>query len=214
MRTALLTFTTGGRYDAMADLVRSNRDAYCVRHGYTHLVHAGGPYGPEPGRYYSLQRLRYVIDCFEGDAFDLVWVLNVAAVIMRSEIPVTSLLPLDGPADVFLVRAVGALNAGSLVVRRSAQSLAWMRYMIEHSPGQSHEQAALMATETHPEHARVLHVLPCPSLNSYRYELYPEHRGEVGCSNDYQPGHFVLHFPGLPYEQREALVRDALAEAT
>lgn len=211
MRAALLTFTNSPAFNPLVETVLPNRDRYCARHGYTHLVRTGIDY--RPGWFYSLQRFQYVHDRLEQDDYEFIWVLNIAAVIMRSAIAFPSLLPLrDYPeSDVFITRAVGALNAGSYVVRRSPGALGWLRYMIRESLNKPHEQDALMAT--HEKMPGVLCELPVPSINSYRYELYPQHSDEVGCPNDYRPGHFVVHFPGLPYEQRMTLVREMLVEA-
>ena len=77
MKISLLTFYTN-EYQSLADLTVRNRNEWCARHGYHHEIKVG-PYKGLP--YYAYDRLVYLRDMLVPGGPDIVWTLNVQAVI-------------------------------------------------------------------------------------------------------------------------------------
>ena len=60
MKVALLTFYSDF-YQKVADLTIPNKDEYCAKNGYQHIVKVG-PHSKTPGLYYAIDRLIYLHD--------------------------------------------------------------------------------------------------------------------------------------------------------
>jgi len=208
-RIALVTFagdtTKVPEFDTIRDLVLPQRNEYCKRHGYQHWYHYGTNY--ESDCYYAIQRLIYVHDRFSCERADVAWILNLAAVItdMAREIPVSY--------GVAITRDPNGLNAGSMILHRSDLLLEWLECMIEESINTTHvfrEQHAIQQAERSPLWSDLYNVLPHPSINQYPYH---EYSWPIDSSQNWNPGDFVIHFPGLLLPKRIELIRKALNNA-
>jgi hypothetical protein len=109
-------------YSALADLIIANRDEYCARHGYKHLVKVGPHWKADA--YYAFQRLAYIRELLDTEsAPDFVWGLNVQSVLTNMTKPVTDYIA--DPTKHFWAtpdRNV-SLNMGSFIVRNSDWAL-------------------------------------------------------------------------------------------
>lgn len=201
-------------WQEMADLVLPQRARYCARHGYEHVVQCG-PHAYE-NLYYAIDRLIMVRDLFRVvHPPDLIWVINLGAVIMDESQRIESFIPANSTASAFFhdhEHGPGIINAGSFIVRRSDALIQWLDAIIAAAPSEQDpwkEQATMI--KTMPEWKHVVEVVPHPGFNSQRYAL---HGWPIGAPGDYKPGHFLVHFPGIDYPQRLELVRDSIASAT
>jgi hypothetical protein len=205
-RVALVTFAGDTskvpEFDTIRDLVLPHRIEYCKRHGYQHWYHYGFDY--EEDVYYAIQRLIYIHDRFLDGRADVVWVLNLAAVItdMAREIPVTR--------GVAITRDPNGLNAGSMILHRSDTLLRWLEHVIDESINSTHffyEQHAIQRAQRSSQWHRLYNVLPHPSINQYAYW---EYNWSVNNPQNWKPGDFVIHFPGLPFSRRIELISKTL----
>lgn len=210
--TLLTHYTLSPLYctEEVPTLVLPNREEYCARHGYQHLVHAG-PYRDLGHLYYAIQRLHLLRDLlFEGDATaapDLVWVLNAPALVTNMTIPVTQYL--DEDHDFFICRERGHLNAASFVIRRTDWARQWLDLLIKEAPhaGDWFENRVMIDRQPDSPWKERIKVLPHPSINSYPYHVYPIDTSTPG---NWEPGHLVLTMPGTNLTTRLSLIKGTL----
>jgi hypothetical protein len=205
-RVALVTFAGDTskvpEFDTIRDLVLPHRIEYCKRHGYQHWYHYGFDY--EEDVYYAVQRLIYVYDRFLDGRADVAWVLNLAAVITDPARPI----PIS--RGVTITRDPNGLNAGSMILHRSDELLRWLDYIIEESINSTHvfyEQHAIQKGERSPQWSALYNILLWPTINQYSYR---EYGWSVDDPKNWEPGDFVIHFPGLPLSRRIELISKAL----
>lgn len=210
MSLSLLTFYMDN-YVELTRLVIPNRDEYCARHGYTHVVKTG-PY-KDAGLYYAVQRLWFLLDEMEKPgASEYWWVMNAQSVItnMTKDVMIVT----DPNHHFWIARDINGLNAGVFVVKNSERGRAWIRFVAEKAPHINHcwhEQRVMQENETNIAWADVVSVIHPSLCNSYRYSLYNWPDTTPG---DWRPGDLVLSFPGTSLSERLSLVPDALKLVT
>ncbi len=207
-RIALVSFAADTslvpEFNTIRDLVLPQREAYCKRHGYQHWHHHGTNYDGDS--YYAIQRLVYVHDRLSCDRAEVVWILNLAAVITNTaiEMPISE--------GVCITRDPNGLNAGSMIFHKSDHLLEWLECIIDAALETKHpwyEQHIIQETENSPLWSDLYHVLSHPSINQRRNS---EHGWPDDDPQNWKPGDFVIHFPGIPLLKRIELVRWALTQ--
>lgn len=198
-KVGLLSFYTDPRFNGIADLTLANRDAYCKRHKYIHIVRKES-FGPDC--YYAIQRLKYLLNMF-GYYYtvDLWWVFNIAGVITNGYIPVTEF----DKGQVTIQRDRNGLNAGSFLIRSNDRTRQWLKEVIRRSLAINHpwhEQRVIQLLENEPDWD-IYSVTDTPAFNQYVNSEYGWPKGEW---RDWRPGDFAVTFPGLSVERREELV--------
>jgi hypothetical protein len=211
MRIALCTFGADisrvPEFNTIHDLIAPQRREYCDRHNYQHWHHYGIDY---TGGYYAIQRLEYVLHRFEDNDADLVWILNLAAVITNLDIPIAQYIYQDG---ICICRDRNGLNAGSMVLHCSQRTIEYLHEVIRLARLTSHpwyEQHIIQCLEVDRRWSDLYHILPSPSINQYKHSIYGWPEGEA---QDWKPGDFVVHFPGRALDERIRLVRWALEQS-
>lgn len=105
-------------------------------------------------------------------------------------------------------------NSGVYIVRFTSEGRLWMdrAYATMLENGLADETAMEILATTHPFKDWV-RACPGTVLNSYDASWYygDRYTHEV---NQYQPGNFIIHYPGYPNEKRIPELRRRLAEAT
>lgn len=200
-RLALVTFsadtTLVPEFETIRGLVILHRAEYCDRHRYQHWYHHTTNYSKG---YYAIQRLQYVLDRFRKDETDAVWILNLAAVITNLTIPIEKYVT----EGLSIVRDRNGLNAGSMVIRNTLVTRAWLETVIAEALETDHvwhEQHIIQKLEYWCDFYTILE---SPSINQYQHSLYGWPPGE---EQDWTPGDLVIHFPGIPLSARIELVR-------
>lgn len=223
MKLALLTHylpTEREDYTELAAITVPQRNDYCKRHDYQHIVY-GGPYA-DPALYYAVQRLYLLHDqMVERRDVDVFWVLNVQGLLTNLTKPVIWSLgcgPSAGQANLYfeankdfaVAHDCHGLNAGSFLVRNSEWGRAWIKLVADQSVASRnthawHEQKILQDLTPNVFFRDRIQIVPQRSINSYLYELYPPWNNET--LGDWRSGDLVLSLPGLTLKQRLEIVR-------
>lgn len=202
---ALLTFYTKD-WLSVADLTRANKEAYCVRHGYTH-VEIVGPYR-DGSLYYAVDRLYCVQDLLA--THETVLVLNVPSLVTNLTVPLESRL--DPEHDFFIGMERDHVNAGCFVIRRSEWSTQWLAFLMEDSPRCGHpwweNQSMINNYRLSPWREQIVTCAP-GVIQSYRYDLYPIDTSTPG---HWHLGDFILGLPGLDLGRRTQTIKDTLSQ--
>ena len=168
--------------DEIADVrtvTRPNLEAYCQRHGYPLHYHTdAGTYRPASwGKILIAQR--------HLAGHDWLWIIDADAVVTGPERRLEEIT--DGATgDLLLCEDHNGINTGSFLIRYCDWSVDFLRRVWETTEPHDHpwwEQWAVMRLLENPDDMRHVHVVPKRRLNSY--------------PNDWQPGDFCLHTPGV-----------------
>ncbi len=207
---ALLTYytTNVADYQPIADINIPERDAYCKRHGYEHIVKKG-PYG-SLGAYYAVERLWYLLDEMAcHGAHDVYWVLNLQSILTnhtkRFEEGVV-----DDTHSFFVTEGTKVLNAGSFVVKNDERGREWLRFMGDEGHrlgGPWYENQALINHANDERWKGVIKVVPQNLINAYRHGLY---NWPASTPGEWKPGDLCLGLPGTNRDQRLALIKDMM----
>lgn len=189
----------GDNYAEIAAITQPVLQAYCGKHGYSYseLILEG------TGNDYAYKKHEYIKELFKQD-IDVVWYLDCDAIITNPEIRVEDFL--DDDYSVFLTRDFTELNGGSILIRNDYNGKWFNDYILSRRGQYDNEQNVINANEF--SFKEFMKELPHPSINSYQYNLYPECASYVGKPElgDWEPGHFVLHVPGLGVERRKEIL--------
>ena len=209
MNVALATLHSDA-YAPLAEVTLPNKERYCRRHGYDlHAVRhpADAELGPNWGKVSLLWELT--------ERYDAVLWLGCDTLITNGERTVESLLGKNPAADVLLASDLYGINADVILTRATAVArMFWYAVgTVGHAFYHAHpwsEQEAMVRFATTPPYAESVRVLPQSAMNSY---LHAEYGRPADWPGGWQPGHFILHLPGMPLERRVELAREYAAKA-
>lgn len=197
-------------YTQLADLTIPNRDEWCNRHVYQHIVQRG--HFADPGSYYAFDRLkllRHLLD--QPGAADVFWVYNVQGVITNLTRRLEPVI--DDEHDFWITKDCHGINAGSFLVRNTPWSRQWLDFVIgseAHYRNDSwKEQRCIQHWWQHEHWTWMIHLLPQRAINSYDYGLY--HPWPPHTPGNWIKGDLCLSLPGLNLQQRLKLVTEILA---
>lgn len=212
MKIGLLTFYTK-EYQKLADMVMPNKNEYCTKRGYEHIVKIG-PH-KDANLYYAIDRLFYIYDLLFTNNYDLdaVWILNVQSLITNYDKKIEDLIEekfdsltrtFPKPYDFFISKDVGGLNAGSFIVRKSDWNRTWLQLIMTLAPSINHchhEQWVMQLYHDKPQFINNIKLLKQNDLNSYDYTYYAPNWG-ITTPGHWQPGDLALSFPGMDLNKR------------
>lgn len=200
----------GNDYQQLADITIANREEYCKRQNYKHIIQKG-TYGTDPKMYYAYQRLKLCRDLMDKpDATELFWLLNISSVITNMEVPLHRVLLSEHiPYDFWVTKDVHGINGASLVFRNTKFSRDFIDFLLSLEPNYRddpwHEQRAIMHNWLDEKWTYKISLLPQSAINSYFYQLYPP--WTIDIPGQWRYGDLVVSFPGTEFKQRLSLVK-------
>lgn len=179
----------------IGEYTRANREAYCRRHGYAFRLTKFGGGGP----WVKLPALSAAFD--EGFAWTVwmdadVWVTN-------PEIRLESFV--GGGSDLVAGHDANGINNGVMFWRNTP----WSREMIRawaddgrRFDGHPNPEQTALACLLYRQPREKWEAVPQKRFNAYLYGEYPE----LDCPDEeWTPGDFALHLPGMPDERRREI---------
>jgi hypothetical protein len=169
------------------------------------------------------EKIKFILDTFKDNPdLDWIWWLDCDAMVTNYTIKLENII--DNDYDVIMSTDFNGLNCGSFLVKNSNKGKAWLemifsqRYVYKFYSHPWPEQIIIM--ETARNYTEILKVVPQKTFNSYYYSLYGSNYGHdgsgldrLGTSGNWQPGDFVIHFPGYPNNQRIEWIKTFSANA-
>lgn len=181
----------------IADIVLPNLWKYCDRHGYKLVVGEG----------MGFDKLEGVKLLFENTNCDIVWVLDLDTLVTNHQIPLERFL--DEYHDCFITKDVNGINCGSFLIQKSYWSEMFIDWMLAQKgkDGMNCEQDAMVAYMNEFGGEKIK-ILPHPSINSYIYSEYEEHKNIVNEEDgNWHEGNLLLHLPGIGMERRLEILK-------
>ena len=194
----------GSNYAEIAAITVPVMKRYCDKQGYEfrELLLEGG------GNDYAFKKHEFFTELFKED-INVIWYLDVDAIITNLTTPIAGFLMQE--FSFYLTRDFNELNGGSVIIRNTGKGRLINTFVLDYKNDFENEQNLYNDKKfieiIYGEYA----VLPHPSINSYRYDLYPECSSYVGKRElgDWHEGDFVLHVPGLSIEKRIEVLKSA-----
>jgi hypothetical protein len=199
MRVVCCTYYSPSHKE-LADICLPNLSEYCSRHGYYMWVE-----NIENNKWGYVKH-----EIFKGlfeKGFDVVWYKDIDSLITNLSVPIEGFI--DDEHHFFITKDFNELNGGSVIVKNTKIGRLFNDLILWQRKDFENEQNAYNFWAKYLE-PTLIKILPHPSINSYRYDLYPE------CENvrsiyqgHWREGDFVLHTPGLPMEKRIEVLKQA-----
>lgn len=205
MTTILILYTES--WMPLAKTVLPVATKYAQRHNYDFkFICFPEPYKSD----FGFRKIRYIQELFKGDC-DVCWSLDLDTLITNHNIPLETYL--TEQHEFFIARDVNGINAGSFIVRKSYWTNMFLEWVLEQrgKEGMHCEQDAIAAYILNfPSLSReMIRILPQKAINSYRYDLYPEHQNITSEEDGmWYENHLLLHLPGLGLETRKEIIQN------
>jgi hypothetical protein len=186
-----------GAFVSLGEISRPNKEAYCLRHGYTFRCRTDGFDTSRPSAWSKIRFLEQ-----ELPACEWVFWTDADSLVMNRSVPLTWFL--DDAYDLILsYDRFNGINTGNFFVRNTPWSQAFLKRVWQQEQFLHHpywENAAVMALYAEDlECRRHISVVPNHLFNGYITD------------NSFVPGSFLVHFAGL--KDREVFMKDYAALA-
>lgn len=194
-----------------------NFSVYCSEHGYDLRIERSiRPYYADPKSHaggFSWSRMEAMLDLVKPCKFEWVWCLGADALITNMNITLEEIVDLASPDQHIIIcgERQALVQADSFLVRggyRGAELIGGI--LLTHKTHKHHpwvENQAMI--DTLPFWKDIALLLPQHRLNSYQYNLYGQDvsKGKdcYGNRGNWEPGDFVVHWPGVPFTKRVEL---------
>lgn len=209
----------------LAAITNPVKQAYCNRHGYYFATKTDGFKIVEPicgWHRYVFERWRWFAEVLSE--CDAVFCCGTDVLITNPSITLESIM--DGRKPFLISQDAQMPNSDVMLIRRDSRCLHLMDGVANcHS---SHHNAPYLDQtafqELLPRYQDTVEVLPQRVMNSYDYNLmscwHPIHENYrlavdiEGNDGQWQPGDFIFHCPGIPYDQRMAAIKIRICSTT
>lgn len=216
MSYAILTMHDNN-YVEMANLTLANKQEYCDRHGYQLFAKTDNF---SSGRHIYCDKIRHNLAVLENNPdLEWVWWLDCDAVITNFNTTIEQWC--DNNYDFVVTLDRYALNNGSYFLKNSEIARQFLRdilaledtFLDDKWPDQ---QPMISLIEYSDAYKSMTKFYPQRSFNSYDYDFYHRDHGNThdwdlfGQNGNWQPGDFVMHYPGISYNNRLELIKNIL----
>lgn len=200
-KIAVVTMTCP-RYNAIAEVSLPNMLEYTERHGYFQSVISL----PETEGFHY-KKHEFFREAFKTD-IQAIFYKDIDTVITNMNIPIDAFI--SDEHDLMITKDVGGVNGGSLIIKNS-EGGRWVNdFILSHRNEFNNEQEVIDHYIDDPEFSKYVKILSHPSINSYRYDAYPElthiTKREEG---NWHEGDFLLHTPALDLLSRANVLKKA-----
>lgn len=179
---------------------------YCDKHGYEFYEIKVQDEG------WHYQKHRWFNEMMQKGGVDVFFYLDVDALITNHTIKIESFL--DDEHELFLTKDINEINGGALILKTNIYDN-WMNDTILGCIDiyENEQNAINFLFNCNDTFKSLTKILPHPSINSYRYDLYPE------CKEITKPeqgmwgvGQFILHTPALSFSKRIEVLKEHLKD--
>lgn len=191
------------RYAPLATITYDNNKVpYCERHGYELTAKTDGW-----SDIVYFDKIQYLIDILENNPeVTWVWWLDCDALITNFTKRIEDVI--DDNYHLIFTTDVNGLNCGSFFVKNSPEAIDWLKMILgwkdlyRTKKWDNPEQTPMILTYI--KYRDIIKLHPQRDFNSYSYGMYPgiSDIDHLHTSGEWQPGDWVLHWPGLANQTR------------
>ena len=180
----------------------NNKLPYALRHGYKAFEKRDN-FSKEAVHF---DKFTHILDTFDKNP-DLAWIwwLDNDAMITNFNKRIEDVI--DDSYDIILTTDLASINTGSFLVKNSANSRVWLEDMISKRKDYLNDKKWFdqqCVIDTYVSYKDIIKILPQRSMNSYDYRIYgvADPKDMEGNNGQWQPGDWVVHWPGLSNQLR------------
>lgn len=180
-----------------------NKVKYAEKHGYPISVKTNG-FSIEENINFS--KMRLILDMF-NTGIDWVFWLDADAMITNFDIKLESFI--DNDYHFILTEDINGINAGSFFIRNSKEGREYFQHCLNDAPTYSRIEMYdnKWMWDTYEQYKPIIKVVQQNRFNSYNYKFYKHYSNRENWDDAYKngnwnPGDFVIHWPGLHYNER------------
>lgn len=203
---AIVSIFSGTSHEQLAQYTWSNKEQYAAKHGYQAIPKTTN-LSPNQVHFDKFVHILEVMNASPDIAW--VWWLDNDAMITNFDFRVEDLI--DNDYHVILAVDIASINTGSFLVRNSMQGRQWLEFLLSKKGEYKNdtkwfEQQAVI--DFYPKFQGLFKIIPQREINSYDYTIYGlDSKDLLGYSGQWQPGDFVIHWPGLNNQVRIQLAQ-------
>lgn len=183
-------------YQDLADLTDAPKREYCERYGYEFHVLKETRYSPIMG----FNKIHYVLDIFQQRP-DIEWLLFSECDAMITNMTVRIEDRIDN--DYHFIVPVDRLNinSGNFLARNSEAGRAYLQMIVDKEEEYKDESWAeqQVIIDTFTDLSSIVKLVPQRDMNSYEPQIYDycdASRDIMGNSGAWEPGDWIVHWPG------------------
>jgi len=178
----------------IAKIVVPNIVNYCRRHDYLWNIQCIA----EP--YDAFEKIKQIKKIFEVDESDVVMSMDCDAIFTQYNRKIEDVL--DDQHSFWITQDVNGINGGVFIAKNDEFANRFLDYLLSFKGIALCEQDAIsMYVLDYPEDTQIA-VVKQELMNSYRYNLYPEHQDMIGKDGDWKQSDWILHLPGIGMTER------------
>lgn len=218
MKFALVT-AYNEAYQSLADITwNQNKKLYAQRWGYDTYEVTDGFTSIED---ISWARTRKIVELLESGQYDWVHAVGCDTMITNFNIRLEDIV--DNTADFIIATDCFNINNDSFFARNSNNCISWLKYLdtLQDQYCQKHpwndQQCMIDNIE---KLGSGLKIVPQRLINSYDYDQYPGSVPHIykkdifGNDGHWQPGDYLIQWPGIPNDRRIPLAQHMLTQIT
>jgi hypothetical protein len=199
-------------FQSLADLTwTKNKEIYAQRHGYQSIVKTNNFYNI----HIYFEKIWFVNDVLnQNPNIDWVWWTDCDGMITNMTTKIEDRI--DDNYHFIISADCWDLNAGSFMVKNSEPGRNFIKLIMSQydkycNHGWADQQAII---DNYDANKDIIKVVPQRHLNSYQYDIYPNHPrfDKYGNDGDWQMGDFFIHWPGYPMDLRIKLANEYMAK--
>jgi predicted O-methyltransferase YrrM len=191
------SLAAGKDYQTMVAKGVDNKRAYCKLHGYRCLI---ATETLDASRPIPWSKIPLILQAMEDPKARWIFWSDADSLIMNLAVPVEQLI--DERYNLIIAKDFNGINSGQFLIRNCEWSRQFLKEVYAHTECINHhwwEQAGIIAElGKNPTWYDKIKFIPQRLINSYAREFFSDLR------TAYQPGDFVVHFPGV--HGRDALM--------
>jgi hypothetical protein len=189
-------------YQPLADITwNQNKIPYCEQHGYQLSYEPLEGVG-HPGQ---LQKVRMINQELENPELEWLWWTGCDLMITNFTTKIED--KIDNNYNMVIATDCNGFNADSILIRNNEESRAYWKMIAEVLPSLywHWEGEQKIIKDTYPNHKKKIKVVPQRDINSYNYDTYNgayQPFDHLGTNGNWQPGDWVIQWPGLALDYR------------
>ena len=194
-------------YQPLADITwNQNKIPYCERYGYQCSYERLEGVG-HPGQ---LQKVRMINEELQNPDLEWLWWTGADLLITNFNIKIED--KIDNNYHMVIASDCNGINCDSILIRNTATSRAYWKMISEVVPTLHWhwEGEQKIIKDTYPNYKEVIKLVPQREINAYNYDTYGgfyQPIDHLGTNGNWQPGDWVIQWPGLGLDVRLDLAK-------
>lgn len=204
-------------YQPLADITwNQNKLLYAQKWGYTAVAKTDN--FKHPAAQMSFERTELIVEMLRSGKYDWIHAAGCDTMITNFNIRYEDIV--DSDYDFIIATDCHNLNNDSFLARATPTTIAWLQHIVDvreqYANNPWYDQQAMI--DSIDMMGDRIKIVPQRTLNSYDYSQYPNEEqfrdGHDMFGNDgkWQPGDFLIHWPGVPNDRRIPLAQQKLTQ--